>query len=79
MRSRFRVEIFDDIKSNDMTLYYEDMVDKNKLTQIVFNNLYRFKGNVRAFVYDNARKKKVTYLVLPFEMVSEINSKTKPL
>lgn len=79
MRSRFRIEIFDDIKSNDMTLYSNEMVDKNKLSEMVFNNLYRFKGNVRAFVYDNAMKRKVTYLVLPFETVSAINEKTKPL
>jgi hypothetical protein len=79
MRSRFRIEIFDEIKANDLTLYAEDMVDKTKLNQIVFNNLYRFKGNVRAFVYDNAKKRKVTYLVLPLETVAEINKKTRAL
>ena len=76
---RYRVEIYDDIKSNDLTIQSPTMVDKEYLTELVFSNLNKFSGNVKAFVYDNVKKKKVTALVLPYETVSKINNKRAQL
>lgn len=76
---RYRVEIYDDIKSNDLTIESPTLVDKEYLTELVFSNLNKFSGNVKAFVYDNVKKKKVTALVLPYETVSKINNKRAQL
>ena len=64
MKNRYRIEIYDEVKDNDLTLYSEQGVDKEYLTEIVFSNLRRFQGNVKAFVYDNLKKKKTTALIL---------------
>lgn len=79
MRNRYRVEIYDDIKSNDLTMYSPTTVDKEYLTELVFSNLDKFSGNVKAFVYDNVKKKKTTFLMLPYETVNRINSARPPL
>jgi hypothetical protein len=76
---RYRVEIYDDIKANDLTIQSPTLVDKEYLTELVFSNLNKFSGNVKAFVYDNVKKKKVTALVLPYETVSKINNKRAQL
>ncbi len=70
MRNRYRVEIFDEVKSNDVTIYSEQGVDKEYLTELVFSNLRNFSGNVRAYVYDTLKKKKTTALYMPMEMVN---------
>ena len=44
MRNRFRIEIYDANKANDLTLYSEQGVDKEYLTELVFSNLRRFNG-----------------------------------
>ena len=69
MKNRFRIEIYDEVKSNDLTLYSEQGVDKEYLTELVFSNLRNFNGNVKAFVYDNVKKKKTTALFLPMEVI----------
>jgi hypothetical protein len=69
MKNRFRIEIYDEVKANDLTLYSEQGVDKEYLTEIVFSNLRRFNGNVKAFVFDNVKKKKTTALFLPMEIL----------
>lgn len=69
MKSRYRVEIYDEVKANDLTIYSEQGVDKEYLTEIVFSNLRRFSGNIRAYVYDNVKKKKTTALFLPMEVL----------
>jgi len=76
---RYRVEIYDDIKANDLTIQSPTLVDKEYLTELVFSNLNKFSGNVKAFVYDNVKKKKVTALVLPYETVSKINNERAQL
>ena len=70
MRNRYRVEIFDEVKSNDLTIYSEQGVDKEHLTELVFSNLRNFSGNVRAYVYDTLKKKKTTALYMPMEIVN---------
>ena len=69
MKSRYRVEIYDEVKANDLTLYSEQGVDKEYLTEMVFSNLRRFSGNIRAYVFDNLKKKKTTALFLPMEVI----------
>ena len=70
MKNRFRVEIYDEVKGNDLTIYSDQGVDKEYLTELVFSNLRRFSGNVRAYVFDNLKKKKTTALYLPMELVN---------
>jgi hypothetical protein len=79
MKNRYRVEIYDDVKDNDLTLYSETKVDKEYLTELVFSNLRQFSGNVRAFVYDNLKKKKTTALFLPMEVLPKKTELTKLL
>jgi hypothetical protein len=69
MKNRYRVEIYDEVKANDLTLYSEQGVDKEYLTEMVFSNLRRFSGNIRAYVYDNLKKKKTTALFLPMDVI----------
>ena len=79
MRNRYRIEIYDDVKANDLTLYSETKVDKEYLTELVFSNLRQFSGNVRAFVFDNLKKKKTTALFLPMEVLPKKTELTKLL
>jgi len=79
MKNRFRVEIYDEVKANDLTLYLEQGVDKEHLTELVFSNLRRFSGNVRAYVYDNLKKRKTTALFLPMEIIPKKTELTKLL
>ena len=76
MKNRFRVEIYDEDKNNDLTIYSEQGVDKEYLTELVFSNLRRFSGNVRAYVYDNLKKQKTTALFLPEQIVNKGRPRT---
>ena len=76
MKNRFRVEIYDDNKANDLTIYSEQGVDKEYLTELVFSNLRQFSGNVRAYVFDQLKKKKTTALFLPMEIVNKDKPRT---
>jgi hypothetical protein len=75
MKNRFRVEIYDANKLNDLTIYSEQGVDKDYLTEIVFSNLSRFSGNVKAYVYDEIKKKKTVALFLPEQTVNKYKPK----
>ena len=75
MRNRYRIEIYDDIKSNDVTLYSDQGVDKDLLTEYVFSNVTKFSSTVHAYVFDTQRKKKTTAMFLPMETVQRIKSK----
>jgi hypothetical protein len=79
MKNRYRVEIYDENKLNDLTIYSEQGVDKEYLTELVFSNLRRFNGTVRAYVYDNLKKKKTTALLLPVEFIPKKTQLTKLL
>jgi hypothetical protein len=79
MKNRYRVEIFDEIKDNDLTIYSDEGVNKEYLTELVFSNLRRFSGNVRAYVFDNLKKKKTTALYLPMEVIPKKTELTKLL
>ncbi len=75
MKNRYRVEIYDEVKQNDLTLFSDDGIDKDHLTELVFSNLNQFSGNVRAFVYDKQKKKKTVALFLPMATVNKYKPK----
>ena len=64
MANRYRVEIYDANKLNDVTIYSDQGVDRDYLNELVFSNLRKFHGRVNAYVYDNVKKKKVTAMFL---------------
>jgi hypothetical protein len=74
MPNRFRIEIYDANKFNDVTLYSEQGVDKEYLTEMVFSNLRKFSGKVNAYVYDNVKKKKTTAMFLDESVVNKFNA-----
>ena len=74
MKNRYRVEIYDANKANDVTIYSEQGVDKEYLTELVFSNLNKFSGKINAYVYDNVKKKKTTAMFLD-ETIVEFNKK----
>jgi len=64
MANRFRVEIYDANKANDITIYSEQGVDKEYLTELVFSNIRNFSGKINAYVFDTVKKKKTTAMFL---------------
>jgi hypothetical protein len=75
MANRYRIEIFDEIKSNDLTLYSDQGMNRVALSELVFSYANNFQGNVRAFAYDTLTKKKVTGAYLPMDMLNLFKSK----
>lgn len=75
MADRFRVEIYDEVKGNDVTIFSEQGVDKEYLTELVYSNISKFDGNVKAFVYDTLKKKKTTAAFVPIEITQSIKSR----
>ena len=73
MRNRYRIEIYDDNKANDLTLYSDDGINRDYLSELVFGNIRRFAGNVRAYVFDTKRKRKTLAIYLPMETVNKYN------
>jgi len=69
MANRFRVEIYDANKANDITIYSDQGVDKEYLTELVFSNIGNFSGKINAYVFDNVKKKKTTAMFLDEETV----------
>ena len=69
MANRFRVEIYDANKLNDITIYSDQGVDKEYLTELVFSNIKNFSGKINAYVFDNVKKKKTTAMFLDEETV----------
>ena len=74
MKNRYRVEIYDENKLNDLTIYSEQGVDKEYLTELVFSNLRKFSGKVNAYVFDNVKKKKTTAMFLDETVVDKFNT-----
>ena len=75
MRNRYRIEIYDDIKANDLTMYSDQGVDKELLTEYVFSNISKFSSTVHAYVFDSLKKKKTTAMFIPMETVQSVKSK----
>ena len=70
MKNRYRVEIYDANKLNDVTIYSEQGVDKEYLTELVFSNIRNFSGKINAYVFDNVKKKKITAMFLDETIVN---------
>ena len=70
MANRYRVEIYDANKLNDVTIYSEQGVDKEHLTELVFSNIRNFSGKINAYVFDNVKKKKTTAMFLDETIVN---------
>jgi hypothetical protein len=81
MANRFRIEIYDANKANDITIYSDQGVDKEYLTELVFSNIKNFSGKINAYVFDNVKKKKTTAMFLDEDTVqfnkNLINNATK--
>ena len=73
MRNRYRIEIYDEVKANDLTIYSETNIDKEYLTELVFSNIRQFSGTIKAYVYDNLKKRKTTALLLDMSIVNKYN------
>ena len=76
MKSNYRVEIYDDVKAHDLTIYSDEKVDREDLTHLVYSNLKNFTGKIRAYTVDVETKKKVAAMFLNEEIVSFAKSKT---
>ena len=70
MANRYRVEIYDANKLNDVTIYSEQGVDEEYLTEFVFSNLNKFSRKINANVFDNVKKKKTTAMFLDESIVN---------
>jgi hypothetical protein len=75
MKNRFRIEIYDDIKANDLTIFADNNVDRELLSEYVFGNIRKFNTTVHAYVFDTLKKKKTAAMFLPMETVQSIQSK----
>jgi hypothetical protein len=74
MANRFRIEIYDANKLNDLTIYSDQGVDREYLNELVFSNLRRFHGRVNAYVFDNQKKKKVTAMFLDESIANKLQT-----
>jgi len=77
MKNRYRVEIYDANKLNDLTIYSDTGVDREYLTELVISNIREFSGRVNAYAYDNLKKKKVSALFYDESMVNFFQDKIK--
>ena len=74
MKNRFRVEIYDANKQHDVTLFTNEKVDRDYLSELVISNIKNFEGTVKAFAFDNIKKKKVSALLLDESVVKFIQN-----
>lgn len=79
MKSKYRVEIYDDVKAHDLTIYTDEKVDRDDLTHLVFSNIKNFTGKIRAYTVDVKTKKKIAAMFLNEEIVSYAKSKSNNL
>ena len=42
MKNRYRVEIYDDNKANDLTIFSDEGINREYLGELVFGNIRRF-------------------------------------
>jgi hypothetical protein len=75
MKNRYRIEIYDANKANDLTIYSDEGISREYLSELVFGNIRQFAGSIRAYVFDNKKKKKVLAIYLPMETVSKYNNR----
>lgn len=76
---RYRIEIYDDIKSNDLTITTNTFTDVQGLRKYMQKNINKFSSTVRAYVFDNKQNKKVVAAFFPMEKVWEMQGQQQPL
>ena len=69
---RYRVEVYDANKAHDLTLYFNENLNRVKLTNVVKENLKRFQGTIKAYVVDTKENKKIFAAYFPEEIHSLI-------
>jgi hypothetical protein len=74
---RYRVEIYDDVKDRDITLWSNKNLDKELLMELVFQNIRNFDGPLRAYVYDTQEKKKTAAMLLNEDIVKLYTSQMR--
>ncbi len=77
MKNRYRVEIYDANKLNDITIYSDTGVDRDYLNELVISNIKNFHGRVNAYAYDNLKKRKVSALFYDEGMVNFFQDRIK--
>jgi hypothetical protein len=65
---RYRVEIYDANKMNDVTIPSEVSLNRESLNNVVKKHLNKFQGNVIAYVYDTKQKRKTIAMYFPKEI-----------
>lgn len=77
MINRFKIEMYDEVKSNDFTMYSDEGYDNESLKELIFSNIKRFDGNIKAFVYDQKNKKKTAAAFITMDTVNFVKSLSK--
>jgi len=67
---RFRIDIYDEVKANDIRFFSDEGLDKEGLAQLVWSNLNKFQGNIKAYVYDSQKKKKTIAVYYPMDVIA---------
>jgi hypothetical protein len=67
---RFRIDIYDEVKANDIRIFSDEGLDKEGLSQLVWSNVDKFQGNVKAYVYDSLKKKKTMAVYYPMDVLA---------
>jgi hypothetical protein len=67
---RFRIDIYDEVKANDIRIFSDEGLDKEGLSQLVWSNVDKFQGNVKAYVYDSLKKKKTMAVYYPIDVLA---------
>jgi hypothetical protein len=75
MPNRYRIEIYDEVKANDLTLYSDQGLSRQALSELVFSYAKNFQGNVKAFAFDTITKKKTSGAYLPMDVLQSVKSK----
>ena len=72
---RFRIDIYDEVKANDIRIFSDEGLDKEGLAQLVWSNLNNFQGNVKAYVFDSQKKKKTIAVYYPMDVIANYRKK----
>jgi hypothetical protein len=75
MVNRYRIEIYDEVKANDLTIYSDQGLNRQALSELVFSYAKNFQGNVKAFAFDTVTKKKTSGAYLPMDVLQLVKSK----
>ena len=68
---RFKVDIWDEIPANDVTVWLEEGTDGKGLSEIVWSQLNNFQGNVTGVLVDTLRNQRKFACYFPMEIVSQ--------